>query len=193
MRQQYRSRLKLIGVFLLFFAPLALAYVLYYGMHGMITGGATNKGILLTPVVPLPTIKLADSGGALTSTDVLREQWTFLQVAPKGCGPACRKSLRETRQIWVLLHDERVRVQRVLFVGGGTVTPPAFEKQPRLEVYSGMLAPLAAFIESHEAGRPGTVYLIDPHGNWVLYYPPEQNGKALFEDTKHLLHLSQIG
>lgn len=119
MKQHIRSRLKLVGIFALFVVPLAAAYVLYYGMHGVMAGGGTNKGQLLTPVEPLPTLALRDAGERLTSAAVLRGQWTFLQVAPNGCDAVCRDSLRETQQVWALLHDERTRVQRVLLVGAG--------------------------------------------------------------------------
>lgn len=189
MKQQNRARLKLIGVFALFFVPLAAAYILYYS--GIMSGSATNEGVLLKPVEPLPTVQLTGSDGATTSTNVLRKQWTYLQVAPDGCGSDCRKSLKETRHIWLLLHHDRARVQRVLFVGKGS--SPKFDKQPLLEVYSGQLTPLWTTIKRRAATRPGTVFLIDPHGNWVLYYPPKQNGKGLFDDTRHLLRLSNIG
>lgn len=190
MNKERRARLKLLGIFLLFLGPLALSYFLYYGLHGLRGGGATNKGELLTPAEPLPEIALTGAGGSTTSMAVLRQQWTFLQVAPDGCDRVCRDSLDETRQVWLLLHDERQRVQRVLFVGG---TPPRLEKLPLVEVYSGRLHPLWALIQQHGAAQAGTVYLIDPHGNWVLYYPPTQDGEGLYRDTKHLLDLSHIG
>lgn len=192
MTKQNRARLKMIGIFLLFVAPLAFSYFLYYGLHGLRAGAATNKGELLQPAQPLPEIALTGAGGTTTSTAVFGKKWTFLQVAPDGCGSECRRSLDETHQIWLLLHDERERVQRVLFVGGET--PPALDKLPAVDVYSGELQPVWALIEQHgTAARPGTVYLIDPLGNWVLYYPPEQNGAGLYQDTKHLLDLSHIG
>lgn len=192
MKRQTLARLKLLAVFLLFAGPLAAAYILYYGLPEQISGAATNKGMLVDPVTPLPVVALDDEGGAATSKAVLADQWTFLQVAPDGCGDPCRESLRETRQIWALLHDERDRVQRVLLVGSGQ-SAPAFGKQPRLEVYSGKLGPLWNLFKAASAQAPGTVYLVDPLGNWVLYYPPEDNGEALFDDTKHLLKLSHIG
>ena len=37
------------------------------------------------------------------------------------------------------------------------------------------------------------IYLVDPLGNWMLYYPPGGDGGALFKDVKHLLKLSHIG
>lgn len=190
MTKQNRARVKLVFVFLLFLAPLAGSYVLYYGLHGVMQGGITNKGQLLDPAQPLPRIDLRHGDKTLASTDVLRGQWTYLQVAPAGCAAACRESLRQTRQIWALLHDERSRVQRILLVGG---TPPSFSRQPLLEVYSGDLEAMWQLIRKHGAAQPGTVYLVDPHGNWVLYYPPTGDGEGLYRDTKHLLDLSHIG
>lgn len=191
MNQQYKTRLKLIGVFMMFLGPLAGSFILYYGFHDALMGGISNKGILLTPAKPLPKFKLTGNKETTTSQQVLRDQWTFLQVAPEGCAEVCRESLRETLQIWRLLHDERDRVQRVLFVGPQQT--PNLDQRPILEVYSGQLEPLWELIKKHSPGQAGTVYLIDPHGNWVLYYPPKQDGEGLFQDTKHLLELSHIG
>jgi hypothetical protein len=37
------------------------------------------------------------------------------------------------------------------------------------------------------------LYLIDPLGNLMMYYPPEATPKGLLEDLKRLLRLSSIG
>lgn len=190
MNKRDRGRLKLLGIFLLFAGPIAFSYVLYYGLHGVRDGAATNQGELLTPAQPIPELQLAGNAGATTSSAVFADQWTFLQVAPDGCAADCLQSLDETRQIWLLLHDERERVQRVLLVGDQR---PQLEKYPSVEIYAGDLQPLWTLIQQQDASSAGTVYLVDPHGNWVLYYPPQQDGTELYKDTKHLLKLSHIG
>lgn len=193
MNAQNRGRAKLVFVFLLFFVPLWAAYILYFSMPGLLSG-TTNKGELLSPVQPLPEVSLKGENGAIKSLDVWRDQWTFLQVAPDGCDDTCMETLAETRQIWALLHDDRGRVQRVLLVGPGKLSElPEFSKQPFLEVYGGELDALRAMMSAQNAAEAGTVYLIDPHGNWVLYYPPEGDGAGLFDDIKHLMKLSYIG
>lgn len=191
MNKQNRARLKMIGIFMLFAGPLAFSYVLYYGLGGLRAGAATNKGELVQPAQRLPEIALHGADGATTSTTVFGKNWTYLQVAPDGCGSECRQSLDETRQIWLLLHDERERVQRVLFVSGKT--PPSLDKLRSVDVYSGQLQPIWTLLQKHGAAQPGTVYLVDPLGNWMLYYLPEDNGAGLYKDTKHLLDLSHIG
>lgn len=191
MKSQNIARLKLIGVFMIFLLPLATAYLLYYGLSYGSAG--TNDGNLIDPAEPLPELTLQAADGESTSSLRLLEQdWTILQVAPDGCEDACRRSLEETRQVRALLHRRSTRVQRVLLVGDSSA--PGFEGQPDLEIYrsDGARAWMQLF-EAADAGAAGTVYLVDPLGNWMLYYPPDGDGAALFDDIKHLLKLSHIG
>lgn len=49
-----------------------------------------------------------------------------------------------------------------------------------------------------EERRPGNVvpdgiYLLDPHANLVMYFPPELDPRHVVDDVKHLLKLSRIG
>ncbi|GAB3681019.1 SCO family protein [Salinisphaera aquimarina] len=192
MKTQSLARLKMLGVFMIFLGPLALAYLMYYGLS---YGGAvrTNDGQLVSPAQPLPDIALSDGdGNSVPSGQILEQKWTILQVAGEGCGDACRKSLDETRQIRALLHRRAARVQRVLIVDGAQPLPD-LDAQPDLSVYQGDTAQMSALFDAQQADKPGMVYLVDPLGNWMLYYPPGGDGSALFKDIKHLLKLSHIG
>ena len=53
-----RQRRLLIGLALLFFAPLALAFYLYYGHGTWHPGGRVNSGDLVQPARPLPALAL---------------------------------------------------------------------------------------------------------------------------------------
>ena len=44
-----------------------------------------------------------------------------------------------------------------------------------------------------EPGPDGRVYVVDPHGNLVLGYPPDAEQKGMLEDLDRLLDVSQIG
>ncbi len=190
MTTQTRARLKLLGVAMVFIGPLALAYLLYYGLSFGAAG--TNGGELIDPAMQVPNVTLTDAAGEqLPSGQLFERKWTILQVAPGGCGDACIESLKETRQIRALLHRRATRVQRVLLTDERPL--PAMPEQPDLSLYSAPVAPFNAMFESQGATTPGTVYLVDPLGNWMLYYPPGGDGSALFKDVKHLLKLSHIG
>ena len=191
MKAQTRARLKLLGVFLIFLGPLALAYVLYYGLsYG---GPGNNEGELVQPAVRLPEVELSDAAGErLPSGQLFEQKWTILQVAPTGCEAACIQSLEETRQIRALLHRRAARVQRVLLTPAQQ-PPLRLDDHPDLQIYRGELSALRQTLAGENATAPGTVYLIDPLGNWMLYYPPGGDGEGLFKDIKHLLKLSHIG
>lgn len=191
MNRQTLSRLKLLGVFMMFLGPLALAYLLYYGLsYG---GAATNHGELVSPAIPLPDVTLTDKDDQSEASGALFEKkWTILQVAPDGCAEVCLQSLEETRQIRALLHRRAARVQRVLLTDIAR-PQPAIERHPDLSTYRAPLSKITDAFESQNATTPGTVYLVDPLGNWMLYYPPGGDGEALFKDVKHLLKLSHIG
>ena len=192
MRPTTQARLKLLGVFMVFVLPLAAAYLLYYGLsYG--GGDTTNGGELVTPAEPLPRMTWYDAQDApVPGGKIFERKWTILQVAPAGCADACRQSLDETRQIRALLHRRAARVQRVLLVGAQQ-TVPTFEQQVDLAVYRTDTTALTALFGKHEATGDGVVYVVDPLGNWMLFYPPDGDGEALFKDLKHLLKLSHIG
>jgi hypothetical protein len=41
--------------------------------------------------------------------------------------------------------------------------------------------------------RPGGIYLVDPLGNLVMYFPPDLDPRDMVDDIKHLLEFSRIG
>lgn len=184
------ARLKLLLVVLIFAAPVVLAYVLYYAFPSAAPGGRTNKGELLVPAQPMPEPALAGKD----KKPLFRGQWTLLVVAPDGCGERCRARLVDTRKVRALLHEDSPRVQRVLVTGEPRAQRLAQSKQSGLLVRRGG-AVLTKFFRKAgpEAVGPGVIYLIDPLGNWVLYYPAGRDATALLNDLKHLLKLSRIG
>lgn len=185
------GRLKLALVVVLFTAPLVLASLLYFALPApSAPGERTNAGELLEPVRPLPGLALKDNDGQ----PLFEDQWTLLTVAPQGCGETCRSRLADTRQVRAMMHRRSPRVQRVLVSGNERDKRLIDNEHPDLLVRQGGRT-LAEFFSQAgpEAVGPGVIYLMDPLGNWVLYYPAGRDAEAVFSDLKHLLKLSQIG
>lgn len=186
MRTKTKIRFKMLVLAALFLGPLVAAWLMYGVFPDRAPAGRTHGGVLNEPVRPLPEEGLEPAGGS-AGLPVFAERWTFLQVAPDGCGEACREGLATTRQVRALLHRRAARVRRVLVTAD--LPPELAESHPDLAVYRGGVA-LREVLGEY---KPGTVHIVDPLGNWVLTYPAPADAGALFEDIKHLLKLSHIG
>jgi hypothetical protein len=195
-----RQRRILIGVALMFFAPLALAFYLYYGKDWH-PGGRVNAGELIVPARPLPELALplaaGAAGDAQTNPRFLKGKWTFLYVHKGRCDDECGKHLYDTRQVRLALDREMHRVQRVMIGDGDCCDFPELKRaHPDLVVIraSPADAALLALLPMREGARNShRVYLIDPLGNAMMFYAPDASPKGMLEDMKRLLRLSSIG
>jgi len=191
----HRQRRLLIGLALLFFAPLGLAFYLYYGHGTWHPGGHVNAGELITPVRPLPALALPLVGEGNTDPNFLRGKWTFLYVADGDCNENCRRRLYDTRQIRLALDRDMNRVQRVLVAEGGCCDAHFLnDEHPDLIALRATpaAAPLLALLPGRDSAAP-RVYLVDPLGNLMMFYGADVRPKGMLEDMKRLLRLSSIG
>jgi cytochrome oxidase Cu insertion factor (SCO1/SenC/PrrC family) len=192
-----RQRRMLIGIALIFFAPLALSFYLYYGRHWH-PGGRVNAGELIEPARPLPAVALPlASGGAQTDAQLLVGKWTFLYVQHGRCDDECLRHLYDTRQVRLALDREMNRVQRVFIADADCCDLPQLKAaHPDLIVIRASAAdePLLASLPArYGAVNSHRTYLVDPLGNVMLFYAPDAKPKGMLEDMKRLLRLSSIG
>jgi hypothetical protein len=194
-----RQRRLLVGLAVLFFAPLAAAFLLYYG-SGVRPGRHVNHGDLIDPARPLPVLSLPlarPTPGA--GTVRLDGKWTLLYVGAGGCTARCRTELYESRQVRIALNRDMDRVQRV-FVATGDCCDWSFlaAEHPDLSVVadSAAAAPLLEQLPAVRGVPPTTadrVYFIDPLGNLMMSYAPDAPPKGMLQDLKRLLGLSHVG
>ncbi len=190
-----RQRRLLIGLAVLFLAPLGLAFYLYYGHGAWHPGGHVNAGELITPARPLPALALPLLGEGNTDSNFLKRKWTFLYVEKGDCAESCRRRLYDTRQIRLALDRDMDRVQRVLVAEGGCCDARFLhDEHPDLIVIRATpaAAPLLALLPDGGSAEP-RVYLIDPLGNLMMFYEADVKPKGMLEDIKRLLRLSSIG
>jgi hypothetical protein len=188
-----RSRRQLVLLAVIFFAPLALSFYLYYGHSGLQPGGRVNHGELVLPVRTLPQESLARLGGGETGAGFLQQKWTFLYAAAGTCDSdsECRRRLYDTRQVRAALGRDMGRVQRVFIAPAGCCDSGflASEHPDLVTVPAAAATQLVAALP-HGAGD---IYIVDPLGNLMMAYDAGAPPKGLLEDMKRLLKLSHIG
>ena len=173
-----RNRKQLLGMFAVGFLTLGAAYVLFYSAQEGGAWNTTNNGTFVEPPLTVAELGLVDGQGRQITEE---ETWWLWVVAPQGCADDCKAALHQLRQLHVLLNRDADRVQRAL-VTLDAAPPAVMEQYPRLTHLSG---PAPALDEG--------IYVIDPIGNLVFFYPLADAGKAVLDDLKRLLKLSQIG
>ncbi len=192
-----RQRRVLIGLALLFFTPLGLAFYLYYGHGAWHPGGRVNAGELVQPPRPLPALPLPLWGAGNTAANFLQGKWTFLYVSHGRCAQVCRNSLYETRQVRVALDRDMNRVQRLFIAAEDCCDLTALREQhPDLTTVrlGSEVAPLLAIVDQGGgANMQDRIYIVDPLGNLMMSYAPNARPKGMLEDMKRLLRLSSIG
>lgn len=195
-----RSRAQLWLLIAIFFVPLVIAFVMYYGFSGWRPSGSTNLGDLIDPPRPIQTSTLLSPQDQPIEGDIFQGKWTLVYIGTGDCDARCREALTLMRQTRLALNDDAQRVRRVFLATAdccdieylrtehdGLITARADEASDRE-----LLATFPRYddIPVETAGR---IYIVDPLGNLMMSYAPDAPDKALLEDLEKLLKLSHIG
>lgn len=158
--------------------------------------GTSNKGVLVTPAMPITGIAAYQDGEPLTWS-ALKPKWRMIIPITDGCDRACRELLYVSRQVHIRLDKNTHRVERVLLNLGAALDDSSQQFLTREHTYlrlvsadqqafSELLAPTNA---DWQAGRL-RLFLADQRGDLMMYYTPEHQGSDMLEDLRHLLKYS---
>ncbi len=195
-----RRRAMLLVIAALFFGPLGLAFYMYYGGVSWVPHQGVQHGELLSAVRPVPMARLPMPQGGTTQPAFLRHRWTLLYGVTEQCDARCAQAVADLRAIRQALNRNQARVQ-VVVLGAAPCCADlqALQAQdPSLTLAwaDGPEAPpvIAALTLGQGAwNASGNVYLIDPIGNFLMFYGPSFTKKGVLTDLEKLLKLSQIG
>jgi cytochrome oxidase Cu insertion factor (SCO1/SenC/PrrC family) len=192
------SRRPVYWALLAFFAPLLLAFFIYYGTSWR-PSSMSNKGDLVSPVVSLPEAALHKPDGSELDKQWLQHKWTLLYVGEGACDQSCRDALLITRNIRLLLGKDTTRVQRAFMFAGNCCDANFFSsEQPDLIIarVDDEIGRRTLKLFPNDAGdvlQTGKIYIIDPLGNLMMSYKRGAEAGDLHADLKKLLSLSHIG
>jgi len=194
---QYRTILLLL---LVFFAPLLLSFLVYYGT-GWRPGGHTNHGALIEPPRELPKIALPRldappvSAGTSSAADPLFGKWSLVYIGAGDCDPACRQTLYFMRQTHLGLGNLSTRVQRVFLVTDQCCDRDYLEREhPGLITLNAQGNEASVLLSQFPDDRRATsIFIVDPRGNLMMRYDAKAPPRGLRDDLARLLDLSHIG
>jgi hypothetical protein len=190
------ARAFLIGLLLVFVAPLVIAAALYYFSDRLPLPGPASHGDLILPAHSFQQFDLTRLSGGALDIGFLRGRWTLVYIGGSVCDLWCEASLFKMRQVRLALGRDQGRVQRLYVL---TDTHELARLRPILGRHPGMTVaePRApsrrALLSAFGAHPSGTFFLVDPHANLMMRYPPDATSEGLKEDLAHLLEVSTIG
>ncbi|QKZ02325.1 hypothetical protein [Pseudomonas eucalypticola] len=177
-----RGRLQLLLILLVTVGPMVLATFMYK-LHFWVPEGRSYHGELIANGQTR-----ADLGVQADET-----RWQMLVTTPGECAADCQQLVYLARQIQIGLGRDASRASHALAAPqpqSADYEARLAHEYPRLQRYPLVLGKYAPLVE----GEPGPhLWIIDPHGNLVLRYGPQVNGKDLLNDLRQLLKLSNIG
>lgn len=181
--QRRRGRLQLILILAVVIGPMILASAMYQwrfwvpetrSYHGELIGTGQTRA------------DLGVSGPA-------ESRWQLLVTMPDVCDTACKELVFLARQVHIGLNRDVGRAAH----GLATAQPLSddYDAQLRREYPQLTRYQLESQAYDKTAGKVegAQLWIVDPHGNLVLRYDATSKGKAILNDLRHLLKISQIG
>lgn len=196
------SRQALVLLGLLFMTPAFVAWVMHHSSEeGWRPEGTTNRGMLVHPARPL-TLPADMLVAGVPANDYLQGMWTLLYIGETDCDDVCNNNLYKMRQINIAQNENMKRVQR-LYLARGEGLSGALGELLQKE-YAKMAVTLLSATQAEQiapdflidgVSMEGAerVYIVDPLGNLMMYYPADADPGGMLKDLKKLLKFSKIG
>ena len=175
-----RELLAILGIAIL---PFVIAGITFLGFQSdQIPESTKNQGTLVYSPVQVEFLRSA------------MKQWSLIQVVNEDCAEVCEQTLYLTRQARIALGKDAARVHRATLSRRELST--TFMDLIRTEHKSLLILVDAESVEQLlkvTTEVDNVVFLMDPLGNIMMYFPPDMVGKPLMDDLRHLLRISRIG
>ncbi len=186
-----KSFLWLIAVFV---APIILGTLLFYNLDRLgFEKGAVNYGTLIQPAFPAQMHDLMQGDNAAVRKETIAKKWTMLYIEPSNCDQACLDRLQLIKRVRLLMNEQMRRVRTVLVSNPKVSALVSTKDNPDLVLATVDMTSSDFLKQFPDLGKT-PVYLLDPLGNLMMYYPQEKPDiKKMIKDLLKLLKYSHLG
>ena len=166
----------------MFILPIAFGTLFFYANPNYFNESTVNYGELVRPVIATEEGDIEIDGGAS-----LQGIWTMVYVSSR-CDDVCKKAVTDMKTIRTLMNADMRRIQRMIIIENNS-TPTVNDKTLiKAKITSEKLT------KSLKKYAENAIYLIDPIGNIMLYYEPQNiDIRLVIKDLKRLFKYSRIG
>jgi len=193
-----RNRRIFIGLVILFATPFVIAMYMY--KSGWRPASTVNHGTLVQPARPAPELKMSIRAGGHFDQHGFENLWNLVVAVNGECNEACQKNLYAIRQIQIAQGKNESRIRRILVHTGNDAglkqIAASYPKLVIVQADAKAFETLRSWLASKD--QPGEldgsrVYMVDPLGNYMMYYLPGYDPTGMRKDMVRLLKVSHIG
>ena len=212
-----RNKLKLLALMLVIVLPVSLATFSFMKSQSAGVVSTSNKGELISPVLDVTELGMLDPEGrplfqpfeetvaGVDPADYQPRPWLLVYLGDSHCDEVCVERLYFLRQLHRRLGAEARRVSRYyLNVGEGaaplseTTLDYINTQQPDMVVANAEEGSLRENLrrthgEDEDPVSEHYIYVVDPVGNVMLYFTPDNDAADILSDIDKLLDRSSLG
>ncbi len=212
-----RDKLKLTALLLIVALPVSLATWMFHVTEMTGVGRTTNRGVLIMPVLDVTELALRDDSGTplftvfeeavagISVEDYQARPWMMVYLGAAFCDETCAERQYFLRQLHRRLGRDSGRVERWYAIVSDA--PTMLQEETR-ELFIQQFSDLRlAWAERNEllenlarvipAGADPVaehyIFVVDPVGNVMLYFTPENDAEDILTDIDRLLDRSSLG
>jgi len=165
----------------MFILPIAFGTLFFYANPNYFSESTVNYGELVRPVIA------TDEGDIEIDGASLQGIWTMVYVS-SSCNNVCEKAVADMKTIRTLMNADMRRIQRMIIIEDNSTPTSDDMALIKARVASEKLT------QSLKKYTENAIYLIDPIGNIMLYYEPQNiDIRLVIKDLKRLFKYSRIG
>ncbi len=154
-------------------------------------------GNLILPIVELKTPTFTDVNGKPFADAKWSKIWSIVMIDDASCNQICEENVDKLNRVHRSLYKEEDRIQRILILKKDYDAARIQQLQtkfPALIILPAADLPEKEFVAEFDQVAPeGSIYLVDPMHNLMMFYPSQVEPKALRADIKKLLKNSWGG
>ena len=166
----------------MFIMPIAFGTLFFYANPNYFSESTVNYGELVRPVIATDAADIE-----IDSASSLQGIWTMVYVSSR-CDNVCEKAVADMKTIRTLMNADMRRIQRMIIIENNSTPTVNDETLIKARITSEKLT------QSLKKYTENAIYLIDPIGNIMLYYEPQNiDIRLVIKDLKRLFKYSRIG
>lgn len=197
-----KNRIMIIAMAVAFITPMLIAALLIGNTTDWMSWARKNKGTLVHPAQPLMAFELKQAkDGAGFNLESIQSKWNVIYIGGSVCDTTCVDVLYKTRQSRLAKGKEMHRIRRLYILNENAADLTELKKflteeHPDLTLLTGDSVNRDTFIKQFMPdgqAKPNRIYLVDPLGNFMMFYEADFPAKSFIKDLGRLLYVSQIG